>query len=216
MTLTPGIHLLSSSSPNLSTILDGATYIHASCILNDHTSANFLPPLSHAQMYQHWESLLAETRSGGRLIIIYLSPISSRNSGLAIQPPFAFTDWPVLETADFLEVSGVISLSLPNSQTGPFRGLVQKLFVSPLHRRKGIATQLVDELEARASKLGRWNLMLDTIAGTPAEAMYPKLGWQRVGLVRDYGYSPDDGRLLDEVFFWKDLRARKGCWGGHA
>lgn len=57
--------------------------------------------------------------------------------------------------------------------------------------------------------LGRWNLMLDTIAGMPAEAMYLKLGWERLGLVRDYGYSPEDGRLVDEVFFWKDLRHLK-------
>ncbi len=211
MTLAPGIHLLSSSSPHLSTILDGATHIHASCILHDNTMATFLPPLSHAQMYQHWESLLAETRSGGRLIIIYLSPISSRSPGLDIKPPFPPSDWPVLEAGESLEVSGIISLSLPTSQTGPFRGLVQNLFVSPLHRRKGIATQLVAELEARALELGRWNLMLDTIAGTPAEAMYPKLGWERLGLVKDYGVSPEGGRLVDEVFFWKDLRGRKGC-----
>ncbi len=216
MTLTSGIHLLSPSFPHLSTILDGAAYIHASCILHDNTMATFLPPLSHAQMYQHWDSLLAETSSGGRLIIIYLSPISSRTPGLEIKSPFSPRTWPVLEAAESLEVSGIISLSLPTSQTGPFRGLVQKLFVSPLHRRKHIATRLVAELEARALELGRWNLMLDTIAGTPAEAMYSKHGWERLGMVRDYGYSPEDGSLVDEVFFWKDLRGRKGHRGGQA
>lgn len=214
MTLAPGIHLLTSSSPHLSTLLDGAAHIHASCILHDHTMATFLPPLSHAQMYQHWDTLVGETRSGGRLILIYLSPVSSRTSGLEIAPPFPARNWPVLETCDSLEVSGVVALSLPTTQTGAFRGQVQKLFVSPLHRRQDIATRLVAELEARALELGRWNLMLDTTAGTPAEVLYPKLGWERLGLVRDYGYSPEDGRLMDGVFFWKDLRGRKGVEKG--
>lgn len=209
MTLISGIHLLLSSSPHLSALLDGATHIHASCILHDHTMATFLPPLSHAQMYHYWDSLLDETSTGRRLIIIYLSPISSRTPGLEIKPPFPPRNWPELETTESLEVSGTISLSLPTSQTGSFRGLVQNLFVSPLHRRKAIATQLLAELEARALELGRWNLMLDTIAGTPAELMYPKLGWERLGLVRDFGYSPEDGRLVNEVFFWKILSDRK-------
>jgi len=49
--------------------------------------------------------------------------------------------------------------------------------------------------------------MLDTTVGTAAEEMYPRLGWERLGVVLDYGISAQDGRLLDEVFFWKDLRA---------
>jgi GNAT superfamily N-acetyltransferase len=214
MTLASGIHVLSSSSPHISTILDGIAHVHASCILHDNTVATFLPPLSHARMYQHWNSLLAETKSRRRLIIVSLSPISNRTAGLQIEPPFPPRNWPVLQTIDSLEVSGIISLSLPTSQTGPFRGLVQNLFISPLHRRKGIATEFLVELEARALGLGRWNLMLDTIAGTPAEAMYLKLGWEKLGLVRDYGYSPEDGRLVDEVFFWKDLRDLKRPQGG--
>lgn len=48
--------------------------------------------------------------------------------------------------------------------------------------------------------------MLDTTVGTAAQEMYPGLGWERLGVVREYGISPQDGRLLDEVFFWKDLR----------
>ncbi|EXJ78815.1 hypothetical protein A1O1_09217 [Capronia coronata CBS 617.96] len=105
-----------------------------------------------------------------------------------------------------LEVSGVVSLATPYSQTGPFRGLVEKLFVSPLHRRKGIARAIMTKLEEIACDHGRWSLMLDTTVGTEAEHVYPRLGYTTLGVVPEYGYSPRDGSLLDEVWFWKDLR----------
>jgi GNAT superfamily N-acetyltransferase len=105
-----------------------------------------------------------------------------------------------------LEISGVVSLGTPFSQTGPFRALVQKLFVHPLHRRQGIAKKLMARLETVALAHGRWNLMLDTEVGSGAENVYPKLGYERLGVVREYGYSPRDGRLVDEVWYWKDLR----------
>lgn len=121
-------------------------------------------------------------------------------------PPFDAAEWPVLAEEPKLEVSGVISLSLPASETGPFRANVQNLFVSRFHRRRGTASALMLELEEQARKNDRWNLILDTTVGTGAEQLYPKLGWERLGVVREYGISPKDGRLLDEVFFWKDIR----------
>ncbi|EXJ84121.1 hypothetical protein A1O3_04788 [Capronia epimyces CBS 606.96] len=105
-----------------------------------------------------------------------------------------------------LEVSGVVSLATPFSQTGPFRGRVEKLFVSPLHRRKGIGRSVLAKLEAIAWEHGRWNLMLDTTVGSDAEKIYPRLGYTALGVVNDYGYSPKDGQLRDEIWFWKDLR----------
>jgi ribosomal protein S18 acetylase RimI-like enzyme len=110
------------------------------------------------------------------------------------------------EQGQGLEISGVVSLGTPFSQTGPFRALVQKLFVHPLHRRQGIARKLMARLETLALAHGRWNLMLDTEVGSGAENVYPKLGYERLGVVREYGYSPRDGRLVDEVWYWKDLR----------
>lgn len=66
------------------------------------------------------------------------------------------------------------------------------------------------ELERQAWDRGRWNLMLDTTVGTPAEKVYERLGWTRLGVVPDYGYRPtgngDEVELADEVWFWKDLR----------
>lgn len=66
------------------------------------------------------------------------------------------------------------------------------------------------ELEKQAWDRGRWSLMLDTTVGTAAEKVYERLGWNRLGVVPDYGYRPtgngDEVELADEVWFWKDLR----------
>ncbi|KIX08637.1 uncharacterized protein Z518_03294 [Rhinocladiella mackenziei CBS 650.93] len=193
VSLAPGVYLVTSSSPQLSAIIDGIVHIHASCILHDGTLATFLPPLSHAALYSWWEDRLKEVTEGGRQLIVCLSEISNRTA--VIEPQ--------------LEVSGVVSLNTPFSQTGPFRALVEKLFVSPLHRRRGIARRVMARLETVALRLDRWNLMLDTTVGTEAEEVYPRLGYQKLGVVSEYGYSPVDGRLVDEVWFWKDLRRMK-------
>lgn len=48
--------------------------------------------------------------------------------------------------------------------------------------------------------------VLDTIVGTPAEHVYPRLGYIRIGVIPRFGISPKDGSLVDELFFYKDLR----------
>lgn len=122
------------------------------------------------------------------------------------------------------KVAGVVTLLMPASETGPFRSYVEKLMVSPDHRRKGIARILILKLEEIAREKERWLLvshkdfwisfcwvltdwqMLDTEIGSPAEHVYPRLGYTKVGIVPRYGISPKDGRLVDELFFYKDLR----------
>lgn len=52
--------------------------------------------------------------------------------------------------------------------------------------------------------------VLDTTIGLPAEQVYPKLGYNVWGILPKYGISPEDGSLVDEKFFYKDLRETKG------
>ncbi|RMD39423.1 hypothetical protein DV735_g5699, partial [Chaetothyriales sp. CBS 134920] len=147
-----GIYAISPATPGIATILESIVLIHAACILHDHTVATFLPPLSHRKIAQSWQRFLDEAATA-------------------------------TTTTAALEISGVVSLSNPappsRSETGPFRALVQRLFVE---------------------------------AGSPAaRTLYPRLGYQRLGVVSEYGISPRDGRtLVDEVFFWKDLRKAVG------
>jgi len=52
-------------------------------------------------------------------------------------------------------VAGIVMLSKPPSETGPFRGIVEKLLVSPSFRRRGVATTLMVVLEEVARAEGR-------------------------------------------------------------
>lgn len=150
--------------------------------------ATFVPPLSYTRMYERWKQHFREVTTGTRIIIVNVQPISSRNPPVAetdhLRIPFNDSEWPTMPDSTH-ELAGIASLSLPASETGPFRALVQNLFIHPFHRRKGIATGLLAELEREAINHGRWSLMLDTTVGTPAERMYETLQWNRLGVVKE-------------------------------
>lgn len=200
-----GMRLVTADEPDVDVLLESIVNLHASCILNDHTMATFIPPLSQNRMQQRWQSFLDEGSAGKRVILIFISPTADRTKPPCdVRFPFNKTDWPTLSPTE--ELSGVVSLAMPDSETGPFRGTVQNLFISPYHRRKGIARKLLEELERQALGFDRWNLMLDTMQGSEAETLYEKLNWRKLGVVEDYGRDPRDGHLINEVFFVKDLR----------
>jgi acyl-CoA dehydrogenase len=79
-----------------------------------------------------------------------------------------------------------------------------KLLVHRAARRRGIAERLMDALEREARAEGRTLLVLDTVTGDPAERLYEKLGWSRVGVIPGYALYPD-GRLCDTTVFYKYL-----------
>jgi GNAT superfamily N-acetyltransferase len=108
--------------------------IHQACITQDFTLAVFLPHLRNDEMLRWWEARVDEVRTGTRRIIFATK-----------SPP------------DGLEsvVAGIVSLSMPLAETGPFRGIVEKLLVSPRFRRRGVATTLMLKLEEVARAEGR-------------------------------------------------------------
>ncbi|WP_323763091.1 GNAT family N-acetyltransferase [Maricaulis sp.] len=91
---------------------------------------------------------------------------------------------------------------LPDNQ--PHRGDVAKLMVSPDARRRGVADALMAALERHARETGLRTLVLDTVTGSPAEALYRKRGWVEVGAVPDYALFPD-GSPCSTTFFYKTL-----------
>ena len=208
-TIPAGLSVVNASQADNPALLESLFHLHATCILNDHTMATFIPPLSSERMRARWRTFLDEIKSGKRIIVIFTCPTANRSAPpYTIVHPFDSEESPFLSPDQ--DLAGTVSLSMPPSETGPFRGIVQNLFVSPYHRRKGLARQMLAELERQALSYDRWNLMLDTMQGSAAETLYHRLGWEKLGVVRDYGIDPRDGRLLDEVFFVKDLRRREG------
>lgn len=203
------IQQLTADHPQSVALLEAVVSLHAACILNDETMATFIPPLSRHRMRERWHAFLGEVSAGKRVTLVATSATGHRTETPGdLQAPFGDGAWPLISPTE--ELTGVISLSMPDSETGPFRGLVQNLFISPYHRRKGLASRLLQRLEKQASEHSRWNLMLDTMQGSAAEALYIKLEWRMLGVVNDYGIDPNTGGLLNEVFFVKDLRSLRG------
>ena len=92
--------------------------------------------------------------------------------------------------------------TIPNS---PHRAEIRRMLVHSSARRRGIARVLLGAAEARARDDGRWLLVLDTVTGSAADALYRSLGWQETGVVPNFAMLPD-GRPSPATFFWKDLR----------
>ncbi|KAM0717791.1 hypothetical protein Q7P37_006123 [Cladosporium fusiforme] len=165
-------------------ILPSIAHLHALCITHSHTLATFLPPLSHSKILSDWEAWSREVEVGKRVIVLQLtSPTNGEEM-----------------------VAGVVSLFMPESETGRHRGEIGRLLVSPEVRKQGVGRALMRVVEGEARERGRWMITLDTTIGSGAEHVYPKLGYKEIGVVPNFGFSPKDGSLVDEVFFYKDLR----------
>lgn len=90
----------------------------------------------------------------------------------------------------------------PNSQ---HRAEIAKVLVHSSARRGGLGRALMNAAEARARADGRWLLILDTVAGSAADALYRATGWHELGTMPDHAFQPD-GVLAPTTYFWKDLR----------
>ncbi|KAJ4164597.1 hypothetical protein LMH87_006265 [Akanthomyces muscarius] len=163
--------------------------IHASCITHDRTIATFLPPLSHDKLLSWWKSRIAEIADGSRIMFLLIDDVDPSER---IKGP---------------EIMGVVMLYMPPSETGPFRCMVEKLLIRKTFRGRGGARLLMAALEAEALNRQRTMLLLDTETGSPAEAVYKKLGYTQVGKIPNYGISPT-GELKDGTFFYKDISAQ--------
>jgi GNAT superfamily N-acetyltransferase len=104
------------------------------------------------------------------------------------------------------EAVATVLLSPELKPNQPHRADVQKLLVHRRGRNRGIARALMAAVEETARLQGRWLLCLDTATGSPAERLYEKLGWQRLGVLPRHAMWPQGG-FCDTTFFWKDLTA---------
>jgi len=141
-------------------------------------SVGFMAPLAWAEAEDYWQNVFAQL--GPQLCL-----------------------W-VAEDAD--QVVGAVQLAPCLKPNGRHRAELQKLLVHSAHRGLGLARQLLDAAEAAARSSGLTLLVLDTLQGSAAESIYPRLGWSRVGAVPNYAQSPFGG-LHPTVFFYKQLAA---------
>ncbi len=140
-------------------------------------SIGYLTPFSHNDAGGVFEAFAAEVEQGRRLLLA------------------AFAGGALLGTVQVI-------LALPPNQ--PHRAEITKLLVHRSARRRGIAQLLMEGAEAEARAEGKTLLVLDTVTGGPAERLYERLGWNRVGVIPGYALYPD-GRPCDTTVFWKKL-----------
>lgn len=111
----------------------------------------------------------------------------------------------VLVARDGERIVGSTLIERSTNPNSPHRAEIGKVIVLRSHRRRGIGAALMRAAEERARSEGRWLLLLDTAAGSDAEAMYRALGWTAFGVVPNHALLPD-GTLSETTYFWKDLR----------
>jgi GNAT superfamily N-acetyltransferase len=101
-------------------------------------------------------------------------------------------------------IVGTVQLitALPENQ--PHRAEVAKMLVHRSARRQGIGARLMAAVDEAARTAGKSVLVLDTVTGGPAEKLYTRAGWQRVGDVPNYALMPD-GAFCGTTFFHKQL-----------
>ena len=81
-------------------------------------------------------------------------------------------------------------------------GYINNIAVSPLYRRRGIASALMDRLICSARGLSLAFLTLEVRCGnSSAVSLYEKYGFERVGLRRGYYDKPREDALLMTLFF---------------
>jgi len=102
-------------------------------------------------------------------------------------------------------IVGSTLLERSRNSNSPHRAEIGKVIVHRSARRQGLGRALMRAAEDRARAEGRWMLVLDTVTGSPAAALYEALGWQTVGTIP--GYALDvAGEPEAATYYYKDLR----------
>jgi GNAT superfamily N-acetyltransferase len=141
-------------------------------------SVSFMLPIDRRTAESFYEGVVEKIANGGAILFV------------------AFLDG---------EIAGTVQLNPESKPNQPHRADVSKLLVARGGRNRGVAQALMAALEETAKERGRTLLCLDTATGSPAERLYEKLGWQRLGVVPRHAMWPQGG-FCDTTFFWKDLR----------
>ncbi|MDA5637700.1 MULTISPECIES: GNAT family N-acetyltransferase [Agrobacterium] len=148
-----------------------------STCVNGGASVGFMLPFSPRDAESFWRDVAAAVGLGGTIHVV------------------AEVDGMVVST---------VQVGLASKPNQPHRGDLMKLLVHPSARGLGLARELMQKVEEEAAKRGRTLLVLDTATGSDAEAIYPRLGWERVGVIPDYALFPD-GRYCGTTLFYKRI-----------
>jgi GNAT superfamily N-acetyltransferase len=142
--------------------------------INGGASLGFMLPFGPADAAEYWEDIAGQVQKGG--IILAVAEIDGR-------------------------VVGTVQVGLASKPNQPHRGDLMKLLVHRSARGLGLSRKLMEAVETEAARRGRTLLVLDTATGSDAEAIYPRFGWERVGVIPDYALWPEGGFCGTTLFY---------------
>ena len=102
------------------------------------------------------------------------------------------------------QLVGTVQIILATPPNQPHRADVAKLLVLRSARKQGVGARLMESVDEASRQAGKTLLVLDTVTGDPAEKLYMRLGWNKVGVIPNYALYPD-GRYCDTTVFWKQV-----------
>lgn len=159
----------------------------------------------------------AETRSAMPALAEVLSDCVEGGASVGFMQPYpaaaALTYWQGVANAvaadetllmvaeDEGRIVGTVQVGVAQMPNQPHRGDLKKLLVHRAARGKGVARLLMQAVEREAAARGKALLVLDTATGSEAEAIYPRLGWERVGVIPDYAMWPQGGFCATTLFY---------------
>lgn len=101
-------------------------------------------------------------------------------------------------------VVGTVSLVFPDKPNSRHRAELVKLMVHRDVRGQGLGRALLATAERAAVGAGVTLLHLDTETDSPAEYLYDKAGWTRIGMIPDYAADPY-GTLRPTSIYYKKV-----------
>ena len=140
-------------------------------------SVGFLAPMEVNEAERYWQGVAADLAEGGRTLLV------AREEG---------------------RIAGTVQISYCGKKNGSHRAEVEKLMVHTAFRQRGIAQELMAEVERQARKNQRTLLVLDTRTDDTASILYRKLGYQEAGQIPQFARS-SAGTLDGTTFFYKLL-----------
>ena len=146
-------------------------------VVEDGASVGFLRPLPAEIAERFWQHVIQDVADASRILLV------ARRDG---------------------RIVGTVQLGLCLKQNGPHRADVQKLMVHSACRGQGIGKALMAAIEDQARAAGRSLLCLDTEAGKPAQTMYERSGWIRIGEIPGYACSRE-GELHAAAFYYRQI-----------
>lgn len=141
-------------------------------------SLGYLAPMSTDTAVDYWTSLSPELAAGTRVVLV------ARVAG---------------------RIVGSGQVRFEAKENGRHRAEVVKVMTLSGHRRQGIGSALMAELEKAAVEAGIALLYLDTSDGPGgARELYEALGWSHAGGIPGFALDPD-GTPADNLIYYKWL-----------